>query len=62
MGEKIKIDTKLLQKDFRIRLPKMISQNLDVNVGKTFFDVYFDYSTKEIVLKVCDTVRKEDAK
>ncbi|NLA83626.1 MAG: sucrose-6-phosphate hydrolase [Clostridiales bacterium] len=46
----IYLDTYVLQKDMRIRLPKQILTNLDVKKGETLFDVYVDTKTKEIIL------------
>lgn len=50
--KRIYLDTYVLQKDNRIRLPKVIEGNMEVVPGKTFFDVFFDAQNKEIVLKV----------
>jgi hypothetical protein len=46
------LDTYVLQKDMRIRLPKEIIHNLNIQKGTTFFDIYLDSVKKEIVLKV----------
>ena len=46
------LDTYVLQKDMRIRLPKEVIHNLNVQKGATFFDVYLDSVKKEIVLKI----------
>lgn len=46
------LDTYVLQKDMRIRLPKEIIHNLNIQKGITFFDVYLDSVKKEIVLKI----------
>ena len=48
----IYLDTYVLQKDMRIRLPKQILTNLDVKKGETLFDVYVDTKTKEIILRI----------
>ena len=48
----IYLDTYVLQKDMRIRLPKQILTNLDVKKGETLFDVYVDTKTKEIILHI----------
>lgn len=42
----------VLQQDMRIRMPKAIIENLGVEKGTTFFDIYLDTSREEIVLKV----------
>lgn len=51
----IYLDTYVLQKDMRIRLPKSILTNLSVEKGISMFDVYFDSKHQEIVLKVNHT-------
>jgi hypothetical protein len=48
----IYLDTYVLQKDMRIRLPKQILTNLDVKKGETLFDVYVDTKTKEVILRI----------
>ncbi|AND85601.1 sucrose-6-phosphate hydrolase [Clostridium tyrobutyricum] len=48
----IYLDTYVLQKDMRIRLPKQVLTNLDVKKGETLFDVYVDLKTKEIILRI----------
>ena len=45
------LDTYVLQQDMRIRLPKSILSNLNVEKGKTFFDILFNADEKVIVLK-----------
>ena len=49
---KIYLDSYILQKDNRIRLPKTIVENMGVVPGETFFDVFLDVKKKEIVLKM----------
>ncbi len=51
----IYLDTYVLQKDMRIRLPKSILANLNVEKGISMFDIFFDSSKKEIILKVNQT-------
>lgn len=48
----IYLDTYILQKDMRIRLPKMILTNMGVEKGVSLFDVYYDGTNQMIVLKV----------
>lgn len=50
MKNLIYLDTYILQQDMRIRLPKAILSNLEVEKGKTLFDIYFDSEEKAIVL------------
>lgn len=45
------LDTYVLQKDMRIRLPKAILFNMEVEKGKTLFDIYFDLEEGLIILK-----------
>lgn len=50
--KRIYLDTYVLQKDNRIRLPKVIEGNMEVIPGETFFDIFLDAQNKEIVLKI----------
>ncbi len=54
------LDTYLLQKDMRIRLPKSILSNLEIVKGITEFDIYFDSFSKEIILKVKERLEREE--
>lgn len=56
----IYLDTYVLQKDMRIRMPKSILANLKAQKGKTKFDIYFDKTINSIVLKIADTGEKTD--
>lgn len=51
MEDLIYLDTYVLQKDMRIRMPKAILSNLNVEKGVTMFDVYYDSEQKSIILK-----------
>ena len=53
------LDTYVLQQDKRIRMPKSILSNLDVQKGNTLFDIYFNVDEKVIVLKPKDCVNME---
>lgn len=48
----IYLDTYVLQQDMRIRMPKSILSNLNVEKGETKFDVYLDREEKSIILKI----------
>ena len=48
----IYLDTYVLQQDMRVRLPKSVLSNLDVEKGKTMFDLYLDLNNKSLILKV----------
>lgn len=55
----IYLDTYILQKDMRIRMPKSILSNLNVEKGKSKFNIFFDKTNACLVLKV-DEVTTED--
>ena len=48
----IYLDTYVLQQDMRIRMPKSIISNKNVEKGKTRFDIYLDLLNKAIVMKI----------
>lgn len=48
----IYLDTYVLQQDMRVRMPKSILSNLNVERGETKFDVYLDREEKSIILKI----------
>lgn len=50
------LDTYVVQQDMRIRLPKSILTNLDLQKGISKFDFYLDSENREVVLKI----HKED--
>lgn len=52
MSNLIYMDTYVVQQDMRIRLPKAVLSNLNIEKGKTKFDIYLDSSTNSLVLKV----------
>lgn len=52
MDSLIYLDTYVLQQDMRIRMPKAILSNLNIEKGVTHFNIYFDSEKKCIVLKV----------
>lgn len=47
----IYLDTYVLQKDMRIRMPKAILTNLNAKCGKTEFGIYYDPINSQIILK-----------
>lgn len=58
MKEKnIYLDTYILQQDMRVRLPKSVLTNLQIEKGKTYFDIYLDSDEKSLIFKV----HKEDS-
>lgn len=53
MGKnKVYLDTYILQQDMRVRLPKSVLSNLQIEKGKTYFDIYLDLDNKSLILKV----------
>lgn len=48
----IYLDTYVLQQDMRIRMPKSILENLNIEKGKSYFKIYYDKTNSQIVLKV----------
>lgn len=48
----IYLDTYILQQDMRVRLPKSILSNLDIEKGKTKFDIFIVPSDNSLVLRV----------
>lgn len=46
------LDTYLLQKNMRIRLPKVILANVDAKKGETEFDIFYSAGESAIILKV----------
>ena len=50
-NEIIYLDTYVLQKDMRIRLPKSVLENLQVEKGISRFKIYYDKVNESLVLK-----------
>ena len=48
----IYLDTYILQKDMRIRLPKSILENLNVKKGYSKFKIYYDNLNNQLILKI----------
>lgn len=46
----IYLDSYTLQQDMRIRLPKSILANMNVEKGRTKLDIYFDKDNNALVL------------
>ena len=51
----IYLDTYILQQDMLIRIPKSILTNLNVEKGKSKFNIYLDKVNSCLVLKVDET-------
>ncbi|NLG05457.1 MAG: sucrose-6-phosphate hydrolase [Clostridia bacterium] len=45
------LNTYILQQDMRIRLPKSIIANLNVEKGRSRFAIYYDKLNEQLVLK-----------
>ena len=52
MAEMIYLDTYVLQQDMRVRLPKAILTNMDVEKGKTQFDIYLDSKNTSLIFRI----------
>lgn len=51
-SNEIYLDTYVLQRDMRIRLPKAVLSNLQADKGKTKFDIYLNSNDKSLVLRI----------
>ena len=50
--ELIYLATYVLQKDMRVRMPKNILENLNLEKGKSKFKVYYDKLNVQLILRV----------
>lgn len=55
----IYLDTYILQKDMRIRLPKSVLKNMKIEKGVTKFQIYYDKIDESLVLKP-EKMKKEN--
>ncbi|MFI3211102.1 MAG: AbrB/MazE/SpoVT family DNA-binding domain-containing protein [Peptostreptococcaceae bacterium] len=46
------LSTYILQKDMRVRLPKTVLKNLNIENGKNSFDIYYDQDNQQLILRV----------
>lgn len=53
------LDTYVIQQDMRIRLPKSILTNLNLQKGVSKFDFYLDVENRELVLKIHKEKKEE---
>lgn len=53
------LDSYVIQKDMRIRLPKAAAINLGLECGKSVLNVYVNKDNSEIVLKLADNNEEE---
>ena len=47
----IYLDTYVLQKDMRIRMPKNILKNMNLEKGKSKLEIYYDKINSQLILK-----------
>lgn len=60
-NERIYLETYILQKDMRVRMPKTILANLPIVKGCSKFDIFLDKAANEIILKLhSDGSQEED--
>ena len=57
--ELIYLDTYILQRDMRIRLPKSVLVNMNAEKGLSKFKIYYDKINESLVLKLEDLNNKE---
>lgn len=58
--ELIYLDTYVLQRDMRIRLPKSILENLNVEKGISCFKIYYDKVNSRLILKTLKSEEKNN--
>ena len=46
------LDTYVLQQDMRVRLPKAVLSNMEIEKGKTRFDIYLDSRNDALIFKI----------
>ena len=51
-SEYIYLDTYVLQQDMRVRMPKTVLANMNLEKGKSKFDIYINKEAEEIILKL----------
>ena len=56
----IYLDTYVLQKDMRIRLPKSALENLNLVKGESRFKIYYDKLNAQLILKLVESNDEED--
>lgn len=58
-NERIYLETYILQKDMRVRMPKTILANLPIVKGSSKFDIFLDKTANEIILKLHSEGKQE---
>jgi len=56
----IYLGTYTLQQDMRIRLPKNVLANMNIEQGKTKLDIFFDKENNALVLKPHNSQEERD--
>lgn len=59
-NELIYLDTYVLQQDMRIRMPKCILGNLNVEKGKSRFKIYYDKINSQLIFRVSEDKKKNN--
>ena len=57
--EPIYLDTYTLQQDMRLRLPKAILNNLEIEKGVTKFSIFLDSENNQLILRICMDSKEE---
>lgn len=55
----IYLDTYVLQQDMRVRMPKSILTNLNVEKGVTKFAIYLDKKNDQLILKKVEPSKEQ---
>lgn len=55
----IYLDTYVLQQDMRVRMPKSILTNLNVEKGVTKFAIYLDKKNDQLILKKVEPAKEQ---
>ncbi len=59
-NELIYLDTYVLQQDMRIRMPKTVLENMNLERGKTYFDIYLNKKERLLILKPTEKEKEKD--
>jgi hypothetical protein len=55
----IYLDTYVLQQDMRIRMPKSILENMEVEKGESRFKIYYDKLNSQLIMRVAEDKKEE---
>lgn len=56
----IYLDTYVLQQDMRVRMPKSILENLNVEKGKSRFKIYYDKINAQLILRASEDKKEKN--